>query len=276
MTTLQKLQSIEVEILEEIVRICNKHALTYFLVGGTLLGAVRHRGFIPWDDDLDIAMPRKDYNKFLAVCPYELNTAYALQYHGNEPHYISGFAKIRKKKTIFQEKGFENLAENGIWVDIFPLDYSRGAQKKGEQIKRKLIMSIRAVIGVRNGYFTQKVSPHIRVITKIANVLKLSNSQIVSIYTWLSASRKKGDYIVNQGSQYGLIKQTIPKDKYFPATELMFCGKMYSVPHDYDGVLRSIYGNDYMQLPPVEKRVTHNPVRLSFDTNGPDEVLEGK
>ena len=71
-----------------------------------------------------------------------------------------------------------------------------------------------------------------------------------------------------------MIKQTIPKDKYFPAGELMFCGKMYSVPHDYDGVLRSIYGDDYMQLPPIEKRVTHNPVRLSFDTNGPDEVLE--
>lgn len=97
---LRNLHSTMIEILDEFDRICNKHNLTYFLIGGTLLGAVRHKGFIPWDDDMDLAMPREDYEKFINVYYKELNDKYYLDNFNNNKLYYLNFSKIRKKYFI--------------------------------------------------------------------------------------------------------------------------------------------------------------------------------
>ena len=281
---IKRIQLEELGILDEIVRICNKHNLTYFLIGGTLLGAVRHGGFIPWDDDLDIAMPRHDYNAFIRLCKSELNQAYLLQDQHSEENYWAPFIKIRKKHTIYQEDLPFSVQEMGFWVDIFPLDNSRGRTHLIEKTKRKILVYLSYTIKYKE--FNKKDSKLLPngilgktaiIITRfvLKKIFCLKDTAILDIYASIAQSQiNHPPYLVNHGSKYGVVKQTIPTNKYFPASELMFCGKIYSVPRDYHGVLTSIYGEKYMQLPPEEKRVTHNPVRLSFDTSGPDEVLE--
>ena len=121
---LNKLHSIQVEILDEIIRICDSNNLDYYLIGGTLLGAIRHKGFIPWDDDLDIAMPRDAYDKFISLCYSELSDDYILDSFKNNSGYWLPFIKIRKKNTIYEEKAIsaKRNIPKGVWVDIFPLD----------------------------------------------------------------------------------------------------------------------------------------------------------
>lgn len=114
------------EILDEIVRICEEENLTYYLAGGSVLGAIRHGGFIPWDDDIGIMVPREDYEKFAEACKRKLNSNYFYQSIDTDARYVKRFAKVRKNNTIFQEKMFNGIQQhNGIYVDIFPLDNAR-------------------------------------------------------------------------------------------------------------------------------------------------------
>ena len=96
----------------------------------------------------------------------------------------------------------------------------------------------------------------------------------MKLYDEIVPKNQKGDYIMNFGSQYGVEKQFMPKEYYSPAKKLEFEGKEYCVPNEYEKVLTQIYGADYMQLPPVEKRINHKPKRISFDTSLPDVVIE--
>ena len=122
-TLLDKIHRTEMDIMREIDRICRKHNLTYFLSCGTLLGVVRHKGFIPWDDDMDIDMTRENYDKFIAACKTGLNPEFRLQTWITDPNYHNGFAKILLKGTCAIEKrGETTLCEKGVFVDIFPWD----------------------------------------------------------------------------------------------------------------------------------------------------------
>ena len=125
-STLKKLHESEVKVLDEIVRVCNNNDLRYFLMGGTLLGSIRHKGFIPWDDDLDIAMPREDYEKFLEIAPKELCEDFELDDISINKKYWLIFAKVRLKNSHFTEKNYNKKynGPDGIWVDIFPIDYT--------------------------------------------------------------------------------------------------------------------------------------------------------
>ena len=127
---LERLQKEEIDILNEIVRICDKNNIPYFLAAGTLLGAVRHSGFIPWDDDIDLFMLRDDYNKFIKCAINEINDNYFLQCHDTDKYYYSSFIKVRKNNTLMIEEENENRKiHRGIWVDIFPLDYVKDDSK---------------------------------------------------------------------------------------------------------------------------------------------------
>ena len=123
--TLKKLQENQLEILNEIERICKKNNINFFLVGGTLLGAVRHKGYIPWDDDLDIGMMREDFIKFRNIVANDLDNKYFFDFYDTDKDYYLPFAKVRKNNTTFNEeisKDYDN--HKGIFVDIFPFEYS--------------------------------------------------------------------------------------------------------------------------------------------------------
>ena len=110
-------------ILKEFIRVCEKHHLRYFVDGGTLLGAMRHKGFIPWDDDIDVSMPREDYDKFVKLQYEYEGTPYFIQTWRTDPHYTYCFAKLRDSSTTFIESYYVNHRINhGVWIDIFPVD----------------------------------------------------------------------------------------------------------------------------------------------------------
>ena len=120
---LKRLQLVELDILKEFIRVCNELNVKYFLDSGTLLGCIRHGGFIPWDDDIDVSMPREDYEIFLKEGQKLLKNKYFLQTYKTDPEYTMGFAKIRNSETTFIESSVKNLKINhGVYIDIFPLD----------------------------------------------------------------------------------------------------------------------------------------------------------
>lgn len=274
--TLKKLHQYMVDVLMEIDRICEKYSLTYFIIGGTLLGAVRHNGFIPWDDDLDIVMPRTDYEKFSEICKDELDNRFYLHCIENDPDYPMPMPKVKIQNTVFEQSTHVNSSmQKGIYVDIFPLDNANKEKSLFQSAQAVLQGSLGAIRGAKLGIYNKReFSP----INRLAYML-LHNFSNVTLEKWQRRIQKwnkneHSEYFVNFASGYGYRKQTIKKSVYYPVRKLEFEGKLFSAPNDYDFFLRRIYGDKYMELPPPEKRVTHNPVRLSFDTSGPDEILD--
>ncbi len=260
---LKRIHSMMQMALDEVDRICDKLGLRYFLIGGTLLGAVRHKGFIPWDDDLDVVMPRADYNIFLEKAPLIMKDNFFLQTRLSDPGYGNMFSKILVNNTAFvQRNNIKSTQKTGIFVDIFPLDFGHKVPLRLNMLKICLGKSITSYIfQKRNGVALGKL--------KIFKVFP--DALLIKIEEFLYKGR--GSCYVNYGSQYGIKKQTIDIEHYEPPVRIEFEGRFYCAPKDYEYVLERIFGSDYMTLPPKEKRITHNPIRLSFNTNDIDEVL---
>lgn len=265
--TLEQLHKHELEIMDEFVKICNKYNLTYFLYGGTLLGAVRHKGFIPWDDDLDLAMPRKDYEKFIEVAKNELNSKFELDnYHTNKLCYLN-FSKIRNKNTIlvqdFQKDNYEG--PKGIWIDIFPLDNAKKEEGKLQSLRIIFIKAMRSIAHYKsNIYLGNNKIKLKKVLGKIFGIIPLNTLLSIQDTLMKKNAKKETEYFISIASQYNYKKQTMKKDIFIPAKELEFEGRKYKVPNNYTYFLERIYG-DYMKLPPKEKRITHNPVEIKFE-----------
>ena len=264
---LKKIHKCEQEILDEIVRICENNNLRYVLIGGTLLGAARHKGFIPWDDDLDIAMPRKDYKKFIKICTNkeELGNKFIIDCLKTNSNYYLPFIKIRNKNTIYEQIAQKNYkGEKGIWVDIFPLDNAKS--ENSEWKKEKIINRFKGALCIKNLENVNYKKSNIKKIAMyIIKILPNKFFYFLMDEIMFFNKNENSKYFVNFGSNYGVKKQIHLKAKYFPATELEFEGKLYKVPNDYKYVLKKIYGDNYMELPPKEKRVTHNPLRVRFE-----------
>ena len=260
---LKKLQKVLCEILDEFVRICDKHKLDYFLVGGTCLGAVRHKGFIPWDDDIDVAMPREDYEKFLIICQTELDDKYFLDYYktNNDNHF--GFAKIRKNNTTFTT-GYKYSCHNGFFFDIFPLDYNDDK----DSIKTKISASLSRCMLETLKYKDHNL-PTVKTLRRpLLSLLfvPFSNKKIHKMIEKLYTKQNNGKRI--NGAIYSGIyyykKDIYPMNVVFPYSIVTFEGKKYHAFHDTDKYLTGLYGN-YMKLPEEDKRYAHRPEGLDFN-----------
>ncbi len=254
---LKRLQQTEMEMLVEFDRICRKHHIRYSLDGGTLLGAVRHKGFIPWDDDIDVIMLREEYFKFRKCCKKELDRErFFFQDYRTDPGYRWGYAKLRRNHTEFIRQGQEKLKQHpGVFMDIFVVDnvpdgyVSRRVHHFFCFLIRKILYS---EVGkenetnvLRRGIY-QLLSriPKDRVFRERNRLAAWSNqrrTELISHYTL--------EYPPH--CRYGL-----PRKCFDEMVELDFEGKKFYGFKDYDLYLSTYYG-DYMTLPPKEKQVPH-------------------
>lgn len=262
---LRKLQFLEIELLDEFVRICDKYNLTYYLYYGTLLGAVRHKGFIPWDDDTDVVMPRRDFECFRKVAPKELSSDFFFHDNNVDLNNPSGLIRIRKKNTVYADEMSLrlNLMHYGIWIDIYPLDNVKSPKSPLFKFQIFLRTFLKPIVFHRS----LKNLRGLPLIRKIIHYL----SCFLSTKTWskirdciyqLNKNESSEYCICFYATYYGTLdakNHVRKKSDLYPPVKAEFEGKEYNVPNHYDYLLKQIYG-DYMTLPPEEKRtIYHNP-----------------
>ena len=256
---LRKLQLCELEILCEFVRICEKHNLQYFLVGGTLLGAVRHQGFIPWDDDIDVAMPREDYDRFAAIADKELAPQYFYQSPDTDPYYFLTYAKLRKNGTEVYEERFKNAKfHKGVFIDIIPLDI---CPKPG--LICHLLFNILAVMNYRGQVDSGEVyTPYREISGKIgyACLCLLSKRQLVAMrkrLIRLSSLWKDSGFLASYSGAYGYYKEVFPNSWFGAGSYTVFEGRTLKAPAEVNAQLAQVYGKNYMSIPDQADRRWH-------------------
>ena len=219
------LQDIELDILKQFINICNKENLQYYVVGGTLLGAVRHKGFIPWDDDIDVSMPRQDYEKFLTVAKKYLSEPYFLQTRITDKNTLFNYAKIRNSNTTFIEQSIKKLDMNhGVFIDIFPLDYYPASKVKSFFLywHIKILM-----IRIRTEYYSvDKKYPFYKkfirkMISVILKILYPNSNLVLNKIDKLLKCVKDSCLITNYCGFYGK-KEVSPIEWFGKGTDLQF------------------------------------------------------
>lgn len=252
---LAALKQIELQSFKAFLQVCEKLNLRYYLLGGTLLGAVRHQGFIPWDDDIDIGMPRADYEIFLKKGQALLPEHLFLQHADTDPEYLMCYCKLRNNNTTFLETTARNLRINhGVFIDIFPLDFCPDGEKQRNRIYQKMAFYNRRIS--LEFYYPQKQTLKRRLYSTVLRCLLPSAKNAVQKRNALLRNVKSSSFWANYGGAWGK-KEIMPACWYGPGVTLTFEGLQVTAPLHYEKWLTQVYG-DYMQLPPVEKRVTHH------------------
>lgn len=258
---LQQIKKLETAMLSAFMDICRELKLRYYLVGGTLLGAVRHQGFIPWDDDIDVAMPREDYEIFLREGQKYLPDHLFLQCLATEPAYGANFAKIRDTRTTFVEYSVRKFPIcHGVYIDVFPLDFypdDPGEQKKMDFQQTLFRRRTRAAVDVPpQARHKLPVEMGLRAVSAMTVLRYPSYRKALEAREKLHTGVKNGEMWANYCGAWG--KREIMPAKWFGEGTIVRFEGMDAVapacPHEY---LTHLYG-DYMQLPPVEKRVGHH------------------
>lgn len=265
---LRRVQELDLEILKAIDAICRERQLTYFADGGTCLGAVRHGGFIPWDDDIDVAMPLHDYYEFLRVAPECLPSNMSIHTMENTPGCSCLWAKVYINNTRFLDEGaLEAGCEQGIFVDILPYIFLDGP---AEYASRQLLktQTWQKISYLRHMSYTnipQNAShriPKIVACTVAHAVLsRVASDELVRRrFVHAIPLAKKGDISANPCAAR---PYPYPSEVLYPPVEMDFEGMSIFVPRDADAYLTMLYG-DYMALPAPEKRHVHTPKVLDF------------
>ena len=271
----KRLQMLELDNLKEFDRVCRKHRIIYTLSSGTMLGAVRHKGFIPWDDDADISMLREEYEKFVLVSNELDQNICFFQDHSTDPEYRWGYGKIRRTGTQYIRTGQEHLkCQTGIFIDIFPLDdvpnskIRRIIQKERCFITRKLMYAeIGRVSDNENKFMRLLYSVLSKIpidyafyrLKKYTRKSKNATSCAVRTLTYDALGKKAKK--LPKDFQYGR-----PKKWFLNVAEYEFEGCHFYGPKDYDEYLTFKYG-DYMKMPPEDKRQQNSPVSyIEFDS----------
>lgn len=270
--TLKEIQKIEYDILKKFIKFCEKYELRYYLGGGTLLGAIRHKGFIPWDDDIDINMPRPDFMKMVSLLKNKKILEEDLQGLGIgsyflDENYIYPITKIYDKKTKIEIKKLNKQYDMGLWIDIFILD----GMPENQIIRRLLFFKYKFLIDC-----------NVACITKLG--IKRRNRLITILQYLVSPGilfiRKVGSkYFVEKLEKFGLkydydkafeigvwggragYKEAMIKEKYIKAIKVDFNGEKFNAPSNYDYYLKCLYG-EYMKLPPINEQIPKHEIKV--------------
>ena len=259
---MEEIKKIELNILTEFADFCKKNDLKYYLGYGTLLGAVRHKGFIPWDDDIDVLMPRPDYNRFVELTgfnPIKENLETRLYKACLHPN-IYPFAKLIDNSTIVFEKGKSKKNISGLWIDIFPLDGYPEDKSKAYALfdKYQRLRKLQDLATTNPFYINQSLIKKIIKTLILSPAAKLYGIKKLCAKINLLAqtfsyedSKALADFTWGDSRDCYLLKEELE-----PAVELQFENRTFKAPASYDLYLKRLYG-DYMQLPPENERVSH-------------------
>lgn len=253
---IKALQNVSLNMCLFFDEFCKKHGLTYFLCGGCCIGAVRTGGFIPWDDDVDVFMPRKDYERFISL--WEDTEKYEIQYTTKDFNFCCPFVNICDKTTTFIKTYRKDLdISHGVALDILPLDGCPTGFKRKMQKLYALAFSLFNV-----GKAPDNHGGLVNLIGKIA--LKLISSEKLRYKIWKFCEKQmtkypieKCDYITELCSGPHYMQNEYPKEAFAEEKRVLFENYLLPIPADYDAYLTMAFG-DYMSLPPEEKRVCHH------------------
>ena len=257
--TLNEKKQIMLDMLSELSEFCDLHHITYFLTGGTLLGAIRHNGYIPWDDDIDICLLRRDYETLLSSFKSTSGNVSILDI-SNTKGYIWPAAKAIDKRTVLVENKYK-LDAIGVYIDIFPMDNLPGDYKSAKKYALK-VKRIKDKLTLKHLRIEKKRAFLKNVLVVLGKCLYLIPDQYL-IHRIENLSKRFQDenteYICNLSGAWG--EREITKAEYFSSSKKhIFENKEFCIPDGYDGYLKGVYG-DYMTPPPIEKQITHHASR---------------
>ena len=245
-----EMQKIELNILKHVIKFCEENNITYFLYGGTLIGAIRHKGFIPWDDDIDIAMPREDYDRFLKT--FKNTERYILTHIDIEKDYYLPFAKVYDNYTYLDERSTQRIPM-GVYIDIFPIDSYDNSEFTYLFNKLK-----RGLIHCRIALIKKEAPLHMKVLIFLGRIISFWYPLNKSIH---SMEKNVRNTPLEKSKKVGTITEGVLIAKPYPyrciesTLDWPFEDIIAKVPVGYDEMQTIIYG-DYMTPPPEEKRKT--------------------
>ncbi|MFG6394909.1 MAG: LicD family protein [Lachnospiraceae bacterium] len=261
---LKKVWAVEIDLMAELLRICNKYDITVYAFAGTLLGAIRHKGFIPWDDDIDVCMLRDDYEKLLKVEANEFKHPYFFQTALSDRRFFCEYARLRNSETTGLIS-YNNSADynNGIYIDIFVLDgYVQDKKKLKLQLMHRKLVTV-----MLNSYYHKRgqyagikkyamwaVQKVVKMLFTYEELVKRYN-KVISKYTNNSLQVSLMTHSIDFIEKYWCSIEDLSEIEYMPFENIKV-----PVPSGYDVILKHMYGN-YMEFPPIEKRgIWHNEV----------------
>lgn len=258
--TIDELRKIQLNILTIVDSFCEENNIKYVLAAGTLIGAIRHKGFIPWDDDIDIYMPRPDYERFLVEFN-DYNSRYKAISIESDKKFLYQYAKISDQKTILIEN-VRNSYELGINIDVFPID---GIGNDDTKLLKKQIL-LRYMYDVKIIKFSKKRAL-IKNIILLAGKVILAGVSTQTIVKKMITNSKKYDY--NEADKVCVLVEGLDNNKVYDKSVFsetittQFEGSFFKIPKGYDEYLKGAYG-DYMKLPPEKDRVTHHSFEVYY------------
>ncbi len=270
--TLRRLQLAELDILVAIDAVCREHGITYFIDSGTALGARRHAGFIPWDDDIDIAMPRDDYERFLGIAQEALGDAYVVANPEGDDRMAGLFAKVWKRGTkFFTDETIEAGIDQGIFVDVFPYDRVSSDPK---QAKRQLSSCLlwqsvsylhhsKAINVPHKGALGAVEKIGCRAVHVVAHGA-LSPKKIRERFTRAATAARDDAQARELACMNYVNSGSYPVEVLLPPAPVYFEGHEFPAPANLDAYLELLYGEDWSELPPESDRRNHAPRELDF------------
>ena len=266
---MKKLWALQIDLLGKVEQICKKHELMYYAIAGTAIGAVRHNGFIPWDDDVDVALKRDDYNRFLQYAEEELEYPYFIQTPKTDPFYFRPYAAMRNSNATCIAKGDHALkCNNGAIIHIFPLDGYTPNKKLDRFIRKQRVKNIIAL----NAYHYSGRADHkvARTVLKLLKPLVVGNTKKYFLDHEKKCTQISQEYHDQLGIQYAhytskFIKMMCSESAFESAIYVPFEYTQIPVPVGYDEMLTRMYGN-YMQLPAEKDRMNKHTWEMELDT----------
>lgn len=271
--TLHKLQNTELEIYKYFRSVCQQHNIPYFALGGTAIGTIRHHGFIPWDDDMDIALLRADYDRLLSILAADRDSPYQLISPDIDPSFPLTVARLQKKGTTFVDHSLKDASCHlGIFLDLFPVDnLTSDPRQRRRQIRRtwfwSKLMILRALPHPTLPLTGIKKSFAAAVCTAIHYSLRILH--ISPRFLYRSYRRHALRYNKDSSCRDVILFSTtfpwrtiMPKENIFPSVSVPFADTVMELPSCYDAFLTNQFG-DYM-TPPPQQRKNHYPYRLDF------------